>query len=72
MRWRNAFPVLLRHITGRGSLLYLRVDTRSGILIQVDWLHIALASVQRSTVMNIKKTNGFEKDWKFLHWPNDN
>jgi len=40
--------------------------------MRVDWLYIALASVQLSTVMNIEQTSGFEKDWKFLRWLNDN
>jgi hypothetical protein len=65
--WRNVFPVLLRQFTGRDSLLDLRVDTGSRTLKHVDWLYIALVTVQRSTVMNIERTSGFDKDWKFLH-----
>ena len=72
MSWRNDFPVFLRQLIGSGSLLDLRVDTESWTLKHVDWLCIDLFSVQRSTAMNIEKTSGFDKDWKFLHWPNDN
>jgi hypothetical protein len=72
MPWRNVFPVLLRQFTGRDSLLDLIVDTGSRTLKHVDWLYIALVIVQRSTVMNIERTSGFDKDWKFLHWPSDN